>query len=128
MRAVRDRRTDVPVLELRSSIAADDRDDLRSEGLEPDRAVERRVHRRAVRARDVDAEVKPLCMPFGVIPIRGSPKDPRTGCRRSKGFTGQPYADAVLAPAVAGIAGAPAGSGRLRRRQPRSRDVSGRDL
>ena len=53
---------------------------------------------------------KPLCMPFGVIPIRGSPKNPRTGCWRSKGFTGQPYAGAVLAPAVAGITSAPSWS------------------
>ena len=110
MRAVYDRRTDVPVLELRSSIAADDRDDLRSEGLETDGAVERRVHRRAVRARDVDAEVE-----AAVHALRGHPdpriaEEPRTGCWRSKGFTGQPYAGAVPAPAVAGITSAPSWS------------------
>ena len=33
---------------------------------------------------------KPLCIPFGVIPMRGSPKNPRTGCWRWNGLTGQP--------------------------------------
>ena len=31
-----------------------------------------------------------LVIPSGVMPIRGSPKKPRTGCWRSNGFTGQP--------------------------------------
>ena len=33
---------------------------------------------------------KPLCIPFAVIPMRGSPKKPRTGCWWWNGATGQP--------------------------------------
>ena len=50
----------MPVLKLRAAVVADDRDRLRPERLEADDAVERRVDGRAVRARDVDAEVEAL--------------------------------------------------------------------
>ena len=56
--AVADGRLDVPVLELGVAVAADDRDGLRPERLEPYDAVERRVDGRAVGARDVDSEVE----------------------------------------------------------------------
>ena len=69
----------------------DDRDDLRPERLEPDDAVDRRVDRCAVRGTQMSMpKWKLLCMPFGVIPMRGSPKNPRTGCWRWNGLTGQP--------------------------------------
>ncbi len=72
------------------AVAADDRDDLEPEQLEPDDAVEGRVHGVPFGHAMSMPKWKLLCIPFGVIPMRGSPKNPRTGCWRWNGLTGQP--------------------------------------
>ena len=114
----------------RSSVAADDRD------RPPAGTTRAGPRRRASRTPACRSGTRCRCRsgsrcacPSGSSRSAGSPKNPRTGCWRSKRL----HRPAVRrCGACAGGGGhhecAELGSGRLRRRQPRSRDVSGRDL
>ena len=79
-------RADIQVLEIRVDVTKDDR--TTSGGTtRPDDTVEDREP--AIGPMSMP-KWKLLCIPFGVIPMRGSPKNPRTGCWRWNGLTGQP--------------------------------------